>query len=135
MTAKILVVYECADGGSRTAEVLEAGGYMVRSAEATVEAIALACEFKPDLVVLDLDEKEGWGIQIARTISWVHGIPLLVLTDLASTEEARRVGEEFADDPHVADVLRKPLPGLWVVRAADEALEERTARPRRRVRV
>lgn len=135
MSARILVVYEGPDGGSRTAEVLEAGGYQVKSAEATVDAIALACDFKPDLVVLDLAEREAWGIQIARTITWVHGIPMLILTDLASTEEVRRVGQEFADDPHVAEVLRKPLPGLWVVRAVDEALAGRSGRERRRALV
>ncbi|GEM_PF-3320792 len=135
MRARILLIHEGDESGRRTAAVLAAGDYEVRSSQATVDAIALACEFKPNLIVLDLDGGGTWGIQVARTICWVHGIPLLVVTDLRSTDDTGRVGEEFADDPHVADVLRKPVPGLWVLRAADEALEGRTARPRLRVRV
>ena len=67
---------------------LEANDYEIKSAENGVEAIKIACEWKPDLILLDmiLPAMEGYDIcKKLKSAEETKKIPIIILT--ASTKK------------------------------------------------
>ena len=94
-------------------DYLEREGLGVLTTESGAEAIALARQSKPDLLILDLRLPDVPGEEVAREIRSFSTVPILMLTAKASEEE-RIHGLEIGAD----DYLTKPFsPRELVLRA------------------
>ena len=92
---------------------LEREGLGVLTTESGAEAIALARDSQPDLVVLDLRLPDVPGEEVARELRSFSRVPILMLTSKAS-EDDRIHGLELGAD----DYLTKPFsPRELVLRA------------------
>src|SRR5687767_2217233 len=79
---------------------LEREGMSVLSTGSGAEAITLATEARPDLVVLDLGLPDVPGEEVAREIRAVFDVPILMLT--ARADEGDRIaGLELGADDYV----------------------------------
>ena len=103
---------------------LEREGLGVLTTESGAEAIALARESAPDLVILDLRLPDVPGEEVAREVRAFSAVPILMLTAKAS-EEDRIHGLELGAD----DYLTKPFSPRELVLRAQAIL--RRARRRR----
>ena len=79
---------------------LERAGFTVLSTGSGVEAIAMAAEAAPDLVVLDLGLPDVAGETVARELRAASATPILMLT-AKSAEEDRIRGLELGADDYV----------------------------------
>jgi len=99
---------------------LEREGLGVLTTESGAEAISLARDSEPDLVILDLRLPDVPGEEVAREVRGFSSVPILMLTAKAS-EEDRIHGLELGAD----DYLSKPFsPRELVLRA--QAILRRT---------
>jgi two-component system OmpR family response regulator len=97
---KVLVV----EDDPRISDVLEyalkADGYEVQKAQRGREAIALAKQFSPALIVLDVGLPDLDGFEVCRSIRKSSDVPILFLT--SRTDEIDRVvGLEIGGDDYV----------------------------------
>ena len=79
---------------------LERAGFTVLSTGSGAEAIAMAADSAPDLVVLDLGLSDVPGETVARELRTASAVPILMLT-ARSTEEDRIRGLELGADDYV----------------------------------
>jgi DNA-binding response OmpR family regulator len=79
---------------------LERAGFTVLSTGSGAEAIAMAADGAPDLVVLDLGLPDVPGETVARELRAASAVPILMLT-ARSTEEDRIRGLELGADDYV----------------------------------
>jgi DNA-binding response OmpR family regulator len=77
---------------------LERAGFTVLSTGSGAEAIAMAAEAAPDLVVLDLGLPDVPGEAVARELRAAAGTPILMLTAKSAQEDRIRGLELGADD-------------------------------------
>jgi two-component system, OmpR family, alkaline phosphatase synthesis response regulator PhoP len=98
MGKRVLVV----DDDVKTVELvklyLNRDGYGVYVAYDGIEALRVARENKPDLVVLDLMLPGCDGLEVCRTLKHESGVPVIVLTGRATYEDQVEVFERGADD-------------------------------------
>lgn len=98
--------------------------FEVRTENRSARALAAAREFRPDLILLDVDMPGQDGGEVARQIESdpiLRGTPVLFFTSLVSSNEAgggisRRGGMHF---------LAKPLDPKVLIEAIDLVLAER----------
>ncbi len=97
---KILVV----DDDAKTVELvklyLNRDGYKVITASGGTEALALAREARPDLIVLDLMLPGMDGIQVCRTLRDESDVPIIMLT-ARTTDEDKLTGLDSGADDYV----------------------------------
>src|SRR4030042_1744423 len=97
---RILVV----DDDAKTVELvklyLNRDGYKVLTAYDGFEALRLARESHPDLVVLDLMLPGMDGLQISRTLRNESDVPIIMLT-AKTTEQDRLAGLDVGADDYV----------------------------------
>jgi DNA-binding response OmpR family regulator len=79
---------------------LERAGFTVLSTGSGAEAISMAADGAPDLVVLDLGLPDVPGETVARELRTASAVPILMLT-ARSTEEDRIRGLELGADDYV----------------------------------
>ncbi len=79
---------------------LERAGFTVLSTGSGAEAITMAADGAPDLVVLDLGLPDVPGETVARELRTASAVPILMLT-ARSTEEDRIRGLELGADDYV----------------------------------
>lgn len=124
MASKVLVVDDEAQIVRVLQGYLEKSGFTVLTAYDGLEALRLARQERPDLVILDLMLPGMDGIDVCRTIRQESGVPVIMLT--ARVEETDRiVGLELGAD----DYVTKPFSPREVV-ARVRAVLRRTASPR-----
>lgn len=112
-TASVLVVEDERKIRELVRDYLEREGLGVLTTSSGAEAIALAREAQPDLLVLDLGLPDVPGEEVAREVRRVSDLPILMLTAKASEEDRIRGLELGADD-----YLTKPFsPRELVLRA------------------
>ena len=88
---------------------LERDGNVVLSTASGAEAITMAADARPDLVVLDLGLPDVSGEEVAREIRAIADIPIVMLT-ARSDERDRIAGLELGAD----DYVTKPFsPRCW----------------------
>jgi two-component system, OmpR family, response regulator MprA len=106
---RVLVVEDDVEIAEVLRRSLRQEGYSVRSAADGVEALALASDFMPDLVVLDLGLPRLDGIEVCRRLRTEGDVPILILT--ARTETGDRVEglDSGADDYLVKPFERQEL--------------------------
>ncbi|MBU2009317.1 MAG: response regulator transcription factor [Chloroflexi bacterium] len=97
---RILVV----DDDAKTVELvklyLSRDGYKVLTAYDGIEALRLARESRPDLIVLDLMLPGLDGLQVCRTLRRESDVPIIMLT-AKTAEEDRLVGLDLGADDYV----------------------------------
>jgi len=100
MTATVLLVEDERKLRELVRSYLERAGLAVLSTGSGAEAITLAAEAAPDLVVLDLGLPDVPGETVARELRAVSSVPILMLTAKAG-EEDRIAGLELGADDYV----------------------------------
>ena len=97
---KVLVV----DDDAKTVELvrlyLDRDGYQVLSAYNGVEALRLARESYPDLIVLDLMLPDIDGLEICRTLRRESDVPIIMLT-ARTTDQDKLAGLDLGADDYV----------------------------------
>jgi DNA-binding response OmpR family regulator len=100
MTATVLLVEDERKLRELVRSYLERAGLSVLSTDSGAEALTLAAEAAPDLVVLDLGLPDVPGETVARELRAAGSVPILMLTAKAG-EEDRIVGLELGADDYV----------------------------------
>lgn len=99
------------------------GGYEIVELHDSREAIAVAREFKPDLIVLDIAMPDVDGVDIARQLNAdpaLREIPFIFLTGLVTAEEPA-AGQLFGG----YRFLGKPVSSQKLIHCVEELLEQR----------
>ncbi len=98
-------------------EALEEEGYdLVGIARNGKEAVELALETKPDLILMDIKMPEMNGLEAARAINEKHFFPIVLLTAYADREFLRQ-----AKEARVLGYLLKPIAVAELVSAIEVA--------------
>lgn len=119
---RILVVDDNRDSAESLALALRIRGAEVRTAHDGLEAIAVASEFRPDLLLLDIGMPRLNGYDAARRIReapWGKDIVLVAMTGWGQEEDKRRAAEAGFDHH-----LTKPVES----RRLEELLKRHSAR-------
>jgi two-component system alkaline phosphatase synthesis response regulator PhoP len=107
---RVLIV----DDEPRITEVLrvylERDGFQVASAASGKQAVERAADYKPDIIILDLNLPDIDGLEVCRTIRKTSNIPIIMLTGRGE-EIDRIVGLEIGAD----DYVTKPFSAREVV--------------------
>jgi DNA-binding response OmpR family regulator len=82
------------------AAALEREGYATRITGSAPEAIALAAELQPDLLLLDVMLSDGSGLDVCREVRRHSAVPIIMLT-ARGDETDRVVGLELGADDYV----------------------------------
>ena len=82
------------------AAALEREGYATRITGSAPEAIALAAELQPDLILLDVMLSDGSGLDVCREVRRQSTVPIIMLT-ARGDETDRVVGLELGADDYV----------------------------------
>ncbi len=82
------------------AAALEREGYATRITGSAPEAIALAAELQPDLLLLDVMLADGSGLDVCREVRRHSAVPIIMLT-ARGDETDRVVGLELGADDYV----------------------------------
>jgi DNA-binding response OmpR family regulator len=98
MAATVLVVEDERKLRDFVRTYLERAGFTVLSTGSGAEAITMAGDTAPDLVVLDLGLPDVPGETVARELRAVSAVPILMLTAKAAEEDRIRGLELGADD-------------------------------------
>jgi two-component system response regulator MprA len=106
---RVLVVEDDQEIADVLRRTLRGEGHEVRSAGDGAEALRVAAEFIPDLVVLDLGLPKLDGVEVCRRLRAESDVPILILT--ARTETGDRVEglDSGADDYLVKPFERQEL--------------------------
>jgi two-component system, OmpR family, KDP operon response regulator KdpE len=78
--------------------VLRGAGYVVESARAGPDALALVAEDRPDVLVLDLAPPYGESAEFCAGIRRLSAVPILILSPVGAQRETVRALEASADD-------------------------------------
>jgi DNA-binding response OmpR family regulator len=101
---RVMIVEDEASVRELVAQYLELEGFELMQASTGSDALKLAAEHSPDLVILDLNLPGIDGYEVARRLRATSAIPILMLT--GRTEEADKLaGFEVGAD----DYLTKPF--------------------------
>jgi DNA-binding response OmpR family regulator len=100
MAATVLLVEDERKLRDLVRSYLERAGFIVLSTGSGAEAITMAADASPDLMVLDLGLPDVPGETVARELRAAGPIPILMLT-ARSTEEDRIRGLELGADDYV----------------------------------
>jgi DNA-binding response OmpR family regulator len=107
---KVLVVDDAPDIVRLTRDFLEHAGFTVLTAGNGDDALRVARQQRPDLIVLDLGLPGRDGLDVTRELRKDSNVPIVMLT--ARTEESDKiVGLELGAD----DYLTKPFSGKELV--------------------
>jgi len=97
-SGRILVVEDDEAIADVVRRALRQEGHEVRAAADGVEALDLADEFIPDLVVLDLGLPRLDGVEVCRRLRAESDVPILILTARSETEDRVEGLDSGADD-------------------------------------
>lgn len=108
-TGRVLVVEDDREIADALRRSLRHEGHDVRLAADGVEALDVASEFSPDLVVLDLGLPRMDGIEVCRRLRADQDMPILILTARTETEDRVAGLDSGADDYLVKPFERQEL--------------------------
>jgi CheY-like chemotaxis protein len=80
---KILIAEDSADGREMMSMLLSLKGYEVVAAENGIEAVKVALEKRPDLILMDLELPKLNGIDVARNLrrhNQLKNTPIIIVT-------------------------------------------------------
>jgi|SRR5688572_15553726 two-component system, OmpR family, response regulator len=96
------------------------GGYIVRSAATGAEALALAGQFVPQLLLLDVDLPDMSGLAVLRALRGAPGYAAVPAVLLTAVRELGARGE--LQDLGVCEILQKPFRPRRLVQTIDRIL-------------
>jgi two-component system response regulator MprA len=108
-TGRVLVVEDDAEIADVLRRTLRQEGHEVRSAGDGVEALQVAEDFVPDLVILDLGLPKLDGVEVCRRLRAESDAPILILTARTQTDDRVEGLDSGADDYLVKPFERKEL--------------------------
>src|SRR5213080_2821800 len=108
-TCRVLVVEDDAEIADVLRRTLRQEGHEVRSAGDGVEALSLAEQFVPDLVILDLGLPRLDGVEVCRRLRAASDVPILILTARVETGDRVEGLDSGADDYLVKPFERQEL--------------------------
>ena len=108
-TGRVLVVEDDVSIADVLRRTLRQEGHEVRSAADGVEALEMAEEFVPDLVVLDLGLPKLDGVEVLKRLRATSDVPILILTARTETDDRVEGLDSGADDYLVKPFERKEL--------------------------
>jgi DNA-binding response OmpR family regulator len=108
-TGRVLVVEDDEEIADVLRRTFRGEGHEVRSAADGAEALSLADEFVPDLVVLDLGLPKLDGVEVCRRIRSSSDAPILILTARTETDDRVEGLDSGADDYLMKPFERKEL--------------------------
>ena len=108
-TGRVLVVEDDVSIADVLRRTLRQEGHEVRSAADGVEALELAEDFVPDLVVLDLGLPKLDGVEVLKRLRASSDVPILILTARTETEDRVEGLDSGADDYLMKPFERKEL--------------------------
>jgi two-component system, OmpR family, response regulator MprA len=108
-TGRVLVVEDDVEIADVLRRTLRQEGHEVRSAGDGVEALQLAEDFVPDLVILDLGLPKLDGVEVCRRLRAESDAPILILTARTQTDDRVEGLDSGADDYLVKPFERKEL--------------------------
>jgi two-component system, OmpR family, response regulator MprA len=108
-TGRVLVVEDDAEIADVLRRTLRQEGHEVRSAGDGVEALSLAEQFLPDLVILDLGLPRLDGVEVCRRLRAASDVPILILTARVETGDRVEGLDSGADDYLVKPFERQEL--------------------------
>jgi DNA-binding response OmpR family regulator len=117
MTKRVLIVEDEPDEARTYLEMLRAAGYEAQSAGNGREAVWVANEFHPDVMLVDIGLPDGNGLILARTLGMLHEAPVVIMTGLPSFG----LDEPLSANPYVKCVLFKPCSSRTLLNAVEEA--------------
>jgi DNA-binding response OmpR family regulator len=118
---RILVVEDHRELREEVARCLESEGYAVVQAEDGLQALRLAANYPPDLVILDLILPGIDGLEVCSRLRAASNVPILMLTGRAE-EDAKEAGYTAGAD----DYLTKPF-HAWELSLRVRAIMRRVA--------
>jgi two-component system, OmpR family, response regulator MprA len=108
-TGRVLVVEDDEAIADVLRRTLRQEGHEVRSAGDGVQALALAEEFVPDVVILDLGLPKLDGAEVLRRLRRESDVPILILTARAELDDRVEGLDSGADDYLVKPFERREL--------------------------
>ena len=114
---RVLVVEDCPDTAATLAILLRHWGHETCEAHSGPDAMLAACEFDPDVAILDIGLPKMDGFELAAHMRREHGksLVLVALTGYATDEfreRSYRAGfDHFLVKPIVPDTLKELLAG------------------------
>jgi DNA-binding response OmpR family regulator len=118
MTRRLLIVDDYPHVADMLAWLLGRFGYDIRIATDAFQALGVAAEFRPEIVLLDIGMPDLNGFETAKRIrkeSWGAGIVLIAISG-HWTEEYEQMSREAGFDAHA----RKPFQVNDIVNLMDE---------------
>ena len=109
MVGRVLVVEDDEEIADVLRRSLRQEGHEVRTAVDGERALALARDFVPDLVVLDLGLPKLDGVEVCRRLRADSDVPILILTARSGTDDRVRGLDAGADDYLVKPFERAEL--------------------------
>jgi len=109
MTGRVLVVEDDEDIADVLRRSLRQEGHEVRTAADGEAALAVATEFVPDLVILDLGLPKLDGVEVCRRLRESGDVPILILTARSETDDRVEGLDAGADDYLVKPFERAEL--------------------------
>jgi signal transduction histidine kinase len=121
---RVLVVDDNVDGATSLAAMLALSGHEVRTAFCGQEALAIAGEFDPDVIFLDIGLPDMTGYEVVRLLHAepVRGNALLVAVTGWGSEEDRRRSKDAGFHVHLTKPVAPAVFADLIVRSA--ALKE-----------
>jgi len=119
---KILLIEDSEDIRENTAEILELAHYRVATAADGKQGVALALEYKPDLIVCDImmPVLDGYAVlHMIRKHPGLQHVPFIFLTARAERLDVRKGMELGADD-----YITKPFNGTELLNAIEGRLKK-----------
>ena len=101
---------------------LESEGYAVRTASDGLQALQIAKEETPDLILLDLmlPKMDGYAVNLKlKTIDRIANVPVIVLTAYGHLKEF----SEIKKDVTIVAYLEKPTPMKEIVAIIERVLK------------
>ncbi len=102
---RALVVDDDSDIREFVSDLLESAGCEVRSAGDGEQALIQACEFRPDIVYLDIKIPEQFGWLVCAKLKLIEPSPTVVLMTGLVCDDI----DSFSEFVKADDVLRKPF--------------------------
>lgn len=118
---RVLVADDNADSAGSMAMILKILGHDARTAHDGLEVVAVATDFRPDVILLDIGMPELDGYEVCRRIRgepWGSAISIIALTGWGSDDDRRRSLEAGFDHHLVKPVDPAEVEKLLEVRRA-----------------
>jgi two-component system response regulator RegX3 len=81
---KVLVIDSDTANGESVSSVLTASGFVVRAEAGRQNLLRIVADWQPDIVVLDIDLRDGSGLDACRELRQHSGVPVLFLSGRTS---------------------------------------------------